>query len=201
MKTTAEKVVTRSGPGAGGVLADPQWLEDHLGDPRVRVVEVDVSPAAYQDWHVQGAVLWNIYSDLKDPDYQLAATAALERLVARSGIAPATTVVFYGYAPALGLWLLKLYGHRDVRILDCSRDRWRSAGRPCSSAASTPAAGSVRLGRQDTSMRADWAAAVTPIRLQDRPAGAHPVGRAGSASQRAGPRLLPDRDDRAPRRR
>jgi len=158
MKTTVEKVVTRSGPGAGGVLVDPQWLEDHLGDPRVRVVEVDVSPAAYEEWHVQGAVLWNIYSDLKDPDYQLAATAALERLVARSGIAPDTTVVFYGYAPALGLWLMKLYGHRDVRILDCSRDSWRSAGRPCSSAASTPAAGSVRLGRQDTSMRADWAA-------------------------------------------
>jgi len=158
MNATAEKAVSRSGPGAAGVLVDPRWLEDHLGDPRVRVVEVDVSAAAYQDWHVGGAVLWNIYSDLKDPGYQLAGTAALERLVARSGIGPDSTVVFYGYAPALGLWLMKFYGHRDVRILDCSRDSWRSAGHSWSSAASTPAAGSVRLGNQDTSIRADWAA-------------------------------------------
>jgi len=39
------------------VLVDPQWLDDHLDDPRVRVVEVDVSPARYDDWHIDGAVL------------------------------------------------------------------------------------------------------------------------------------------------
>ena len=79
--------------------------------PIVRVVEVDVSPAAYDDWHIDGAVLWNVYTDLKDADYRTVGTAALERLVARSGIGPDSTVVFYGYAPAVGLWLMKLYGH------------------------------------------------------------------------------------------
>jgi thiosulfate/3-mercaptopyruvate sulfurtransferase len=158
MKTAAEQATSRSGPNTAGALVDPQWLEDHLGDPRVRVVEVDVSPAAHQDWHIDGAVLWNIYSDLKDPDYQLVDTAALQRLVARSGIDPDSTVVFYGYAPALGLWLMNLYGHRDVRILNCSRDSWRAAGHPCSGAATKPAAGSFRLGGQDSSIRADCAA-------------------------------------------
>src|SRR5215469_17888143 len=98
MKTASEKAASRPGSGPAA-LVDPQWLEDHLRDPRVRVVEVDVSPAAYNDWHIDGAVLWNVYADLKDAEYRLTGTAALERLVARSGIGPDSTVVFYGYAP------------------------------------------------------------------------------------------------------
>src|SRR5690348_787237 len=109
MKTAS--VTTESMPRQetrSGALVDPEWLQDHLSDPRVRVVEVDGSTAAYGDWHIDGAVLWNIYADLKDADYRLTGSAALEQLVSRSGIDPDSTVVFYGYAPALGLWLMKL---------------------------------------------------------------------------------------------
>ena len=92
MKTAMDASAPR--PGApDGVLVDPGWLHAHLSDPRVRVVEVDVSTAAYNDWHIDGAVLWNIYADLKDADYRLTGTAALEQLVARSGIGPDSTVV------------------------------------------------------------------------------------------------------------
>jgi thiosulfate/3-mercaptopyruvate sulfurtransferase len=143
---------------ATAALAGPQWLEDHLTDPQVRLVEVDVSPAAYNEGHIDGAVLWNVYADLKDTAYHLVDAAAMQRLMARSGIDPDTTVVFYGYAPALGLWLMKLYGHRDVRILDCSRDTWRAAGRPWSTAATEPPAGRIHLGWQDPQIRADQAA-------------------------------------------
>ena len=154
MKTTMD--ASTPGPGTSdGVLVDPGWLHAHLSDPRVRVVEVDVSPAAYNDWHIDGAVLWNVYADLKDADYRLTGTAALERLAARSGIGPDSTVVFYGYAPALGLWLMKLHRHADVRILDCSRDTWRAAGHPWSTAASEPPAGGYRLGGEDRRLRAD----------------------------------------------
>src|SRR5215467_14417086 len=147
-------------------LADRQWLEAHLHDPEVRVIEVDVSPAAYNDWHIDGAVLWNVYADLKDPDYHTASTEAIQKLVERSGIGPDSTVVFYGYAPALGLWLMKLYGHRDVRILDCSRDTWRTEGRPWSTDASEPTAGGYRLAAEDRRIRADRAAIQDVI---DRP--------------------------------
>lgn len=139
------------------VLVDPDWLAEHLSDPKVRVVEVDVSPAAYNDWHIDGAVLWNIYTDLKDPDYRLVSPSELEVLLARSGITPESTVVFYGYGPALGLWLMKLYGHADARILDCSRETWRSAY----PAVSTPAGpqrtatGQYQLGAEDPRVRAD----------------------------------------------
>ena len=84
------------------LLVDPEWLEGHLHDPDLRVVEVDVSPAAYDDWHIDGAVLWNVYQDLKDPDYQPAPPAALEGLLARSGVTAETNLVFYGYAPGVG---------------------------------------------------------------------------------------------------
>jgi thiosulfate/3-mercaptopyruvate sulfurtransferase len=102
--------------------------------------------------------LWNVYTDLKDAGYRTVDTAALERLVARSGIGPDSTVVFYGYAPALGLWLMKLYGHSDVRILDCSRDTWRAGGYPWSSAATKPPASDYRLGGEDRRLRAERAA-------------------------------------------
>src|SRR6266566_3469800 len=164
MKTVSEKAAFRPSPGTSDeVLVHPEWLQAHLSDPHVRVVEVDVSAAAYDEWHIDGAVLWNIYADLKDADYRLAGTAALERLVERSGIRPDSTVVFYGYAPALGLWLMNLYGHPDVRILDCSRDNWRAEGRPWNTSVSEPADGSFHLESEDLRIRADQVAVLGAI--------------------------------------
>ena len=140
------------------VLVDPGWLEAHLHDPAVRVVEVDVSRRAYDEWHIDGAVLWNVYADLKDADYRLADAAAVQQLFARSGIRSDSTVVFYGYAPALGFWLMKLYGHADVRILDCSRDTWQREDRPRSSVPAEPAVTGYTIGGQDGRLRADHAA-------------------------------------------
>jgi len=162
MMTTRDDIERDEGsadPGEGReqVLVGPEWLAAHLSDPDVRVVEVDVSPAAYDDGHVDGAVLWNVYRDLKDPDYRLNGTAALESLLARSGIGPATTVVFYGYAPAMGLWLMRLLRHPNARILDCSRETWRTEGHPWSSTAPEPGTGTRRLGARDHGVRADQA--------------------------------------------
>ena len=148
---------------AAGVLVNAGWLRAHLSDPGVRVVEVDVSPAAYNEWHIDGAVLWNIYSDLKDADYRLVGPDALQDLVTRSGIDGDSTVVFYGYAPAMGMWLLSLYAHRDVRILDCSRDKWKSSGGRCSTEATQPPLGTFTLGEEDRSLRADRAAVLSAI--------------------------------------
>jgi thiosulfate/3-mercaptopyruvate sulfurtransferase len=148
MNTTPEPA-TRA-----GVLVSPGWLDAHLHDPSVRVVEVDVSRRAYDEWHIAGAVLWNVYADLKDADYRLADAAATQQLFARSGIRSDSTVVFYGYAPAMGFWLMKLYGHADVRILDCSRDTWQRESRPRSSTAAGPAASGYTIGGQDGRLRA-----------------------------------------------
>jgi len=140
------------------VLVDAGWLDAHLHDPAVRVVEVDVSRRAHDEWHIEGAVLWDVYRDLKDADYRLIGAEATMRLLARSGIGPHSTVVFHGYAPALGFWLMKLYGHDDVRILDCSRDAWRDEGHPVSSQPSEPAAAGYVLPGPDPRLRAGHAA-------------------------------------------
>jgi thiosulfate/3-mercaptopyruvate sulfurtransferase len=148
-------------------LAQPEWLAAHLDDPAVRVVEVDVSSRAYDEWHIDGAVLWNVYQDLKDADYRLVDTASVERLLARSGISPHSTVVFYGYAPAMGFWLMKLCGHQDVRILDCSRDAWQAEGRAVNSQATEPAAARYVLPEQDGRLRADHTAVRNAIGAPD----------------------------------
>jgi thiosulfate/3-mercaptopyruvate sulfurtransferase len=154
--TTSENRVSAGQRGvSSSVLVDPEWLAGHLGDPNLRVVELDVSPVAYDDWHIDGAVFWNVYRDLKDSDYRLVDAAALERLVARMGISADSTVVFYGYAPAMGVWLMELYGHLDVRILDCSREAWRANGRPWTTSVTQPAAGQYHLGEEDRRIRAD----------------------------------------------
>ncbi|MFI5086685.1 MAG: sulfurtransferase [Actinomycetales bacterium] len=139
---------------ASEVLIGPRWLEEHLADPSLRVVEVDVSSTAYDEGHIAGAVLWNIYTDLKDSGFRLVERTAVEHLLARSGISAATTVVFYGYAPAMGLWLLKLYGHPDARILDTGGTSWQRDGRPWSTEPTVPAPAHYRLPEQDWRLRA-----------------------------------------------
>jgi thiosulfate/3-mercaptopyruvate sulfurtransferase len=155
-ETTATNHATmRAGFAGSQALAEPEWLEDHLRDPGLRVVEVDVSPAAYAEGHIDGAVLWNVYSDLKDDSYHLVGEAALQDLLARSGISPDSTVVLYGYAPAMGLWLMKLYGHADVRILDCDRSTWHDEGRPWTSVAGPTVRSRYLLPGQNEGIRAD----------------------------------------------
>jgi thiosulfate/3-mercaptopyruvate sulfurtransferase len=161
MKTARDTATEQAASGPvpdESVLVDPVWLAGHVNDPAVRVIEVDVSSAAYDDWHIDGASLWNIYADVKDANYHTMGASALERLLERSGIGLDSTVVFYGYAPALGLWLMKLFGHRDVRILDCSRDTWRAGGHPWTSARGALPAGGYRPGSEDHRIRADQVA-------------------------------------------
>jgi thiosulfate/3-mercaptopyruvate sulfurtransferase len=64
-------------------------------------------------------------------------------------------VVFYGYAPAMGVWLLEACGHRDARILDCSRETWHNHGRPWSNTTSDLPSGSSHVSGLDVGLRAD----------------------------------------------
>ncbi len=151
------------------MLIEPIWLANHLYDPAVRVVEVDVSATAYDQWHIDGAVLWNIYADLKDERYRPIDGDAFERQLVRSGIGPASTVVCYGYAPALGYWLLKSYGHADVGILNCSRDAWRAQGHPYGTSPIPVAEAPYRLAERDQRL------------FVDMPAVRQAIGRPGTA--------------------
>jgi thiosulfate/3-mercaptopyruvate sulfurtransferase len=144
-------------------LVAAQWLDEHLGDPSVRVVEVDVSLKAHQEGHIPGAVLWNVYANLKDGEYRLIDPPRLQALLERSGITPDSTVVLYGYAPAMGLWLLEHLGHRDARVLDASRAAWTASGRPWTDRPSRPAVSRYPLGPVNDRVRADRAEVAAAI--------------------------------------
>jgi thiosulfate/3-mercaptopyruvate sulfurtransferase len=145
------------------VLVDAEWIGDHLGDPGVRVVEVDVSPANYNQGHIPGAVLWNAYGDLRDADYRPIPRADFEHVLSRSGIGPDTTVVLYGYGALLGFWLMKAYRHRDARMLNGNREAWERGGGEWSSEVPAPPATAYELPAEDPDVlasRDDVAAAI-----------------------------------------
>lgn len=112
----------------GDTLVDADYVAARLDRPDLRVVEIDVSPAAYVEGHIPGAVLWNAYSDLRDSNYLPIARSELAALLERAGIRPSDTIVTHGYAAPLGLWMLREFGHADVRMLEGSRDIWARDG-------------------------------------------------------------------------
>jgi thiosulfate/3-mercaptopyruvate sulfurtransferase len=115
---------TTTSIGTAEPLVDPDWLADHLDDPTVRIIEVDVSAAAYAPGHIPGATLWNTYTDLRHPDYKPVGTRELEQLLQRCGVGPKTTLAFYGYAAHLGYWLAKTHAHTRAVLIDGPRDQW-----------------------------------------------------------------------------
>jgi thiosulfate/3-mercaptopyruvate sulfurtransferase len=135
-------------------VVDVDWIVAHLGDPGVRLVEVDVSRAAYDEGHIPGAVLWNAYGDLRDADYRPVGEATLRRLLSSSGVGPETTVVTYGYGAPLGFWLLKAYGHDNVRMLMGSREQWAKAGHEWSVDAPVPAKSTDSSATEDANVLA-----------------------------------------------
>ena len=115
-------------------LVSTQWLAEHLHDNNLQIVEVDMTPESYQSAHIPGAIFWNIFTDLLNPDLsQNLETNAIEALLSRSGITPETTVIAYGSYPGTGawiLWLLKLFGHDNVRVLNGGHQKWIAEGHP-----------------------------------------------------------------------
>lgn len=111
------------------VLVDADWVEAHLHDPKVRLIEVDVDTTAYEQGHIPGAVGFNWQKELQDQVVRAPVSQAqLEALLSRAGVSNDTTIVLYGdnnnWFAAWALWILKYYGHQDVRLLDGGRVKW-----------------------------------------------------------------------------
>jgi thiosulfate/3-mercaptopyruvate sulfurtransferase len=120
-----------SGPD---VLVTTDWVARHRSDAGVRVIEVDVDTAAYDQGHVPGALGWNWTTELCDTLVRdIVPKGKLEQLLGASGITPDSTIVLYGdnnnWFAAWAFWQLKVYGHRDVRIMDGGRKKWLAESR------------------------------------------------------------------------
>ena len=111
------------------VLVDADWVEAHLDDPDVVLVEVDEDTSAYDKNHIRGAVRLDWKQDLQDQVRRdFVDKAGFEALLSRKGIGNDDTVILYGgnnnWFAAYAYWYFKLYGHADVRLLDGGRKKW-----------------------------------------------------------------------------
>ena len=144
---------------AKDVLVSADWATSHLNDPDVRLVEVDVDTTAYDQSHIPGAVGWNWTSQLTDGVRRdIAGQDDFSTLLSKSGIGPETTIVLYGdnnnWFAAWAYWQLKLYGHRDVRIIDGGRKLWLDRGLPLTTDVPDYDETGYRLPEADFSLRA-----------------------------------------------
>ncbi len=115
-------------------LVSTEWLEANLGKPGLVVVESDEDVLLYETGHIPGAVKLDWHTDLNDPvtrDY--VSDSEFTALMRRKGIKRDDTLVIYGdksnWWAAYALWVLKLFGHEDVRLLDGGREKWVAEGR------------------------------------------------------------------------
>ena len=140
-------------------LVTTAWVAEHLNDPKVRLVEVDVDPTLYEKGHIQGAVGWNWQNDLCDQVRRdIIDKAAFERLCSQAGIANDSTVVLYGdsnnWFAAWAFWQFKMYGHQDVRLMNGGRKKWEQEGRAYTAEAPKVTATQYRAKEPDFSLRA-----------------------------------------------
>lgn len=111
------------------VLVETDWVKRNLGKPGIRVIEIDVDAKAYAAGHIPGAVGFNWQTQLQDQIRRdIISKEAFEKLMSDAGINSSDTVILYGdnnnWFAAYGFWLFKIYGHRDVRLMNGGRAKW-----------------------------------------------------------------------------
>jgi thiosulfate/3-mercaptopyruvate sulfurtransferase len=140
-----------------GVLVETEWLEAHLDDPRVRVVEVDEDVTAYATGHIPGAMCWNWNTDLRAAvGRDFIDQEALTGLLRSAGVSADTTVVLYAgnnnWFAAYGYWLLKYLGFDAVKLLNGGRKKWELESQPLTHKVPSYPGGAVTL---DASVRSE----------------------------------------------
>ncbi len=146
-------------------LVSTQWVAEHLKDPSVRIVEVvwgTVGPSSvqvYEAGHIPGAVVWDYKNDYFNPEHgDVADKTTYEQQLSDSGIQPEMTIVLYGGINNMNatfeFWLLKVYGHRDVRLMDGGRRKWLDENRPVTRSVPTYTPTLYQAQEPDWSLRA-----------------------------------------------
>ena len=140
-------------------LVTAQWVEDHLDDPQVVLVEVDEDTSAYDKGHIRGAIKLDWTTDLQDQVRRdFVSRQQFEALLSGRGVANDDTVVLYGgnnnWFAAYAYWYFTLYGHADVRLLDGGRKKWELDSRELTDALPSREPTSYAAQEQDHSIRA-----------------------------------------------
>jgi len=140
-------------------LVTADWVQAHLDDPSIRLVEVDVDTEAYKESHIPGAVAFNWTTQLQDQtNRDIISKSALDALLGAAGIGNDTHVVLYGdnnnWFAAYALWILELYGHQNVSLMDGGRVKWLADGRPSTTVVPSYPAAQYRAQEPNPALRA-----------------------------------------------
>ena len=140
-------------------LVSTEWVAEHGGDANVRLIEVDVDTAAYEQGHIAGAVGWNWQSQLQQAVRRdVVSKAEMEQLLGGAGVGNDTTIVLYGdnnnWFAAWAFWQIRYYGHGDVKLMNGGRAKWEAEGRPMTTDAPSHVATSYTASDPDESIRA-----------------------------------------------
>ena len=140
-------------------LVSTDWVADHLDDPSVCLIEVDVDTSAYDEGHPPGAAAWNWTSQLQDQvQRDVASRDAVEALLRGAGANDDSQIVLFGdnnnWFAAYALWMLELYGVTNTALMDGGRVKWLAEGRATTTDAPDVAAGNISVAERDESSRA-----------------------------------------------
>jgi thiosulfate/3-mercaptopyruvate sulfurtransferase len=126
---------SEQGYANSAALVSTQWVADHLNDPNVRLIEVDVDTSAYGQGHIDGAVGFNWTTQLGDPIRRdIPSKEDWARLLGEAGVSPQTRIIFYGdnnnWFAAFAYWVSKIYGHQNAALMNGGRKKWELENRP-----------------------------------------------------------------------
>ena len=156
-------------------VAQPDWLEQNIDNPKVRIIEVSTEPGIYERGHIKNSVKLVWHTDLVDTvNRDIISQAKFTALVQKAGIDEDTTVVLYGdknnWFAAWGAWIFNIYGQKDVRVLDGGRVKWEKDGRALTTAVPTFKAGNFVAKVADKNLRATLTRDVLPVAKKERKA-------------------------------
>jgi thiosulfate/3-mercaptopyruvate sulfurtransferase len=144
---------------AKDVLVETDWVEDHLDDESIRIVEVDENPALYAESHIPGAIGFDWKRDLQDPVRRdFLGPKEFGSLMGDRGISNDHTVVLYGdrnnWFAAYTYWYFKYYGHDNARLINGPREKWISENRPTTQDIPSYDSANFSVRSQDDAIRA-----------------------------------------------
>lgn len=168
LATTGIQSATAAPKNQARAVAQPDWLEQNIDNPKVRIIEVSTEPGLYERGHIKNAVKIVWHTDLVDTvNRDIASAKNFQKLAQKIGISEDTTIVLYGdknnWFAAWGAWVFNIYGAKDVRVLDGGRVKWEKDGRALTTAVPALKAGNFTTRVADKTLRATLLQDVLPV--------------------------------------